>query len=56
MKKEKLNIIKDALEESEYLISEEYQSLIDDDLKERYDTVLAKLENALKQIKNHNAK
>ena len=45
-------IIIDALEEAEHLLSEEYQSVADDDLRRRYDSVLEKLRVAITQIKN----
>jgi len=44
--------ITDALEEARSLISEEYQALINDDLKERYEYVLEKLREAIGYLKN----
>ena len=45
-------IILIALEEAQHLISEEYQSIADEDLRQRYDEVLKKIKKAINQIKN----
>jgi hypothetical protein len=42
-----------TLEESQHLISEEYQSVVDDDLRRKYKSVLEKLKIAINQIKNN---
>lgn len=43
-------IIKEALEESLYLINQEIESVVIDDLKEDYLIVIKKIEKALKEI------
>ncbi len=50
-KKENINpIISSALKEAQWLISEEYQSVADEELKQKYEEVLGKIKNALEQI------
>lgn len=51
MKKEELQSIINALEEALSLISEEYETLQDEELKQKYDAVVEKLEKAIKQVK-----
>jgi hypothetical protein len=46
-----IKIIKTALENAQHLITEEYQSLCDDDLKEEYERVEKNLEEALGLLK-----
>jgi hypothetical protein len=46
-----MNIVLIALKEAEHLLLEEYQSVIDDDLCQKYDSVLEKFEIEIKQIK-----
>lgn len=46
-------MIIEAFEEAIHLISEEYQSVIDDDLRQNYDRVLKKLKIAIGQAKNY---
>ena len=47
-KQENVNpIIVSALKEAQWLISEEYQSLIDEDLKQKYEEVLKKIADAM---------
>lgn len=43
-------IIENALNNALYLISEEYQSLMDEDLKENYESVIDDINNALKEL------
>ena len=49
--KNNLAIIVKALEESRWLISDEYSAVIDEDIKQRYEEVLGKIDIALKEIK-----
>ena len=51
MKKE---LIKEALEEAKYLLSNEYQSLIDEDLIIEYQNVITKITLALIEIGKEN--
>lgn len=51
MGKKDTSIILKALEESRWLISEEYSAVIDEDIKQKYEAVLEKIESALKEIK-----
>lgn len=44
-------IIKDALESSLRLVSEEYQSVVWQDLKEHYEMVIEEIETALEEFK-----
>ena len=46
--------ILNTLEEAQHLISEEYQSVADDDLRRRYESVLEKLKTTIIQVKNNN--
>ena len=39
-----------ALKEAQWLISEEYQAVVDEDLRQKYDEVLKKLGNVLERI------
>ncbi|MCX5699745.1 MAG: hypothetical protein NTX01_08650 [Candidatus Omnitrophica bacterium] len=50
MTKKDMDLIVDALQEARSLISEEYQALLDEELRHRYDEVLGKVERAIKQI------
>lgn len=45
--------ILNTLEEVQHLILEEYQSVADDDLRQRYDNVLEKIKVAINQVKNN---
>lgn len=47
-------IIKEALEEAKYLLSNEYQSLIDEDLISEYNNVLEKITFALSELDKEN--
>lgn len=50
-KKENINpVVSSALKEAQWLISEEYQSVADEELKKKYEEVLKKIENAIEQI------
>ena len=51
MNNQALDSIKNALEHALSLISEEYETLQDEELRQKYDVVLAKLKIALEQIK-----
>ena len=51
MNNEKTQSIVNALEEALSLILEEYETLQDEELKQRYDSVIEKLQNAIKQAK-----
>jgi len=51
MGKNNKQIITDALNNALYLISEEYQSLLDDDLKQNYNKVIEELNNSLQLLK-----
>ncbi len=51
MIKRKYEPIERAIKNASYLISEEYESLQDDDLKERYDKVLTELKEAIEWLK-----
>ena len=44
-------IIIDALEEAQFLISDEYQSVQDDELRQKYDSVLDKIQKAINILK-----
>jgi hypothetical protein len=50
MTKDMLLVLK-ALEDSKWLISDEYSSIIDDELKQRYEEVLEIIEKAIEQLK-----
>jgi len=52
MNNQTLDAIKNALEHAYALISEEYEALQDEELKQKYNEVLAKLKTALEQIKH----
>lgn len=52
MNDEKLQFIANALEEALSLILEEYETLQDEELKQKYDSVIKKLQKAIKQTKN----
>lgn len=52
MNNKKTQSIVNALEEALSLISEEYETLQDEELKQKYDSVIKKLQNAIKQSKN----
>lgn len=43
-------IVENALNNALYLISEEYQALMDEDLKEDYESVIEDINNALKEL------
>ena len=51
MNENEKKIILDALENANYLISEEYQSLLDEDLKQKYDVAIQKLNTASQILK-----
>ena len=51
MNNEKPQLIVNALEEALSLISEEYETLQDEELRQKYDSVIEKLQNAIKQAK-----
>ncbi len=53
MKKEELQPIINALEEALSLILEEYETLQDEELKQKYDGVVEKLEKAIKQAETY---
>jgi len=46
-------IIKDALESSLSLLNDEFESVVFDDLKEDYKSVIVKIETSLKLIENN---
>lgn len=52
MNNEKIQSIVNALEEALSLILEEYETLQDEELRQKYDSVIEKLQNAIKQAKN----
>lgn len=52
MNNEKTQLIISALSEALSLISGEYETLQDEELREEYDNVIEKLQNAIKQAKN----
>ena len=45
------SIVVKALEGAKWLISDEYSSVIDEELKQNYEVVLELIENALREIK-----
>lgn len=49
MNNKKSQLIIDALKEALYLISEEYQTVQDEELKQQYDNVIKKLKEAIEQ-------
>tara|TARA_B100000315_G_C14565067_1_gene582509 strand:- start:2010 stop:2177 length:168 start_codon:yes stop_codon:yes gene_type:complete len=51
MNKNEINIITNTLKDALYLISDEYESLIDAELKDKYVEVMAKIENAVELLK-----
>ena len=51
MNNKKLQLIINALEEALYLIQEEYETLQDEELKQKYDMVIKKLKKAIKEAK-----
>lgn len=53
MEKEEFRSVKVALNESLSLIFEEYESLIDDDLREKYDGVIEKIQHAIKLMEKY---
>lgn len=50
----KLQLIVSSLEEALSLILEEYETLQDEELKQKYDSVIKKLQESIKQAKNYN--
>jgi len=52
MNNKKSQLITDALKEALYLISEEYQTLQDEEWKQKYDEVIKKLKAAIEQAKS----
>ncbi len=52
MNNKKIQSIINALEEALSLTSEEYETLQDEELKQKYDSVIEKLQNAIKQAKD----
>lgn len=53
MSKNEINTIINALKDALYLISDEYESLIDAELKDKYVDVMAKIENAVELLKRN---
>jgi len=53
MSNEKLQSIINALEEALSLILEEYETLQDVELKQKYDDVIEKLQKAIKRAKSY---
>lgn len=53
MEKEELCSVKKALNESLSLIFEEYESLLDDDLRQKYDDVIEQLQHAIKLMEKY---
>lgn len=53
MEQDKLIIIHEALNEASYLISNEIQCVIDEDLYSEYNRVLEKIDSALQIIKKY---
>lgn len=53
MNNEKSQLIINALSEALALISGEYETLQDEELREEYDNVIEKLQNAIKQAKTY---
>lgn len=53
MEQNELAIVSDALKEASYLISNEIQSVIDEDVYTEYETVLSKIESALQIVIRH---
>ena len=53
MKNENLQSIIYASEAALSLILDEYESLQDDELRKQYDSVITKLQNAIKLLQNH---
>ncbi len=49
--KDKPQLVINALEEALSLISEEYETLQDEELRQKYDNVIEKLQNAIKEAK-----
>ena len=47
-------IIKEALKEAEYLLSNEFQSLLDENLISEYNNVLQKIAKALAELEINN--
>lgn len=50
MEQDELTIVREALIEASYLISNEIQSVIDEDVNREYKTVLDKLDSALQIV------
>lgn len=53
MNNEKLQSISNALEEALSLILEEYETLQDEEWRQKYDSVIEKLQKAIKQAKTY---
>lgn len=53
MKREDFQLISSALEEALSLIREEYETLQDEELKERYEEVDEKITKAIRQVKTY---
>lgn len=53
MRQDKLLIVDEALAEARYLISNEIQSVIDEDVYDEYQNVLDKIDCALKIVKEY---
>ena len=53
MNNKSLQSVINVLEEALSLILEEYETLQDDELKQKYDDVIEKLQKAIKQIKRY---
>ena len=47
-----ISIVLKALEESQWLISDEYSAVINDDIKQKYEEVLETINKALKEIRD----
>lgn len=54
MTDEELKLIINALEEALSLILEEYETLQDEEWKQKYDSVIEKLQKAIEQARTYN--
>ena len=53
MEQDKWSIIEEALEEAQYLISDEIQCVMNEDMYDDYQNVLDKIDSALLIIREH---
>lgn len=53
MEQDKWSIIEEALEEAQYLISDEIQCVMNEDIYDDYQNVLDKIDSALLIIREH---